>query len=149
MLLVPGVFPHFCFIGTGKYLSAQGILAPSVCIALVANVLNGGLNWLLIYRMDGGFNGAPLATSLARWAQLLMLFVYLWCSRQRHAKTIPSWRDPEGVGFTTRACSFMRLGGPVGATHKSNNVPAFLACFADFLRGSSGGADDGPRSLEL
>ena len=50
MLLVPGVFPHFCFIGMGKYLSAQGILAPSVCIALVANVLHGGLNWLLIYR---------------------------------------------------------------------------------------------------
>ena len=43
MLLVPGIPAHFAFIGLGKYLMSQGILAPSVYIALAANVLNCGL----------------------------------------------------------------------------------------------------------
>ena len=69
--------PSSLFIGLTKYLQCQGILAPSVWIALAPNVLNAGLNWLLIYELDGGFEGAPVATSLSRWAQLLALVLYL------------------------------------------------------------------------
>lgn len=111
-LLVPGVFPFFAGLGLTKYLLCQGILAPSVWIALAANVLNVFLNWLLIYHLDGGFEGAPVATSLSRWAQLLALLLYLYCSRERHARTVPSWTDLEGIGFKARFASFMRLGAP-------------------------------------
>lgn len=112
-LLVPGVPPFFAFLGLTKYLQAQSILAPSVWIALFANVLNVCLNWLLIYELDLGFEGAPVATSLSRWAQLLALVLYIYCSRSRHAKTIPElWSDPEGVGFTARARGFMKFGAP-------------------------------------
>jgi len=112
-LLVPGVFPFFVFLGLTKYLQAQRILAPSVWIALFANVMNVGLNWLLIYHLDGGFEGAPIATSLSRWAQLLALIAYLYYSREAHVKTIPVlWRDPEGIGFSQRCRGFMRLGAP-------------------------------------
>ena len=73
---------------------------------------------------------------------MLMLIGYLWCARDRHAATIPSWRaslrrvaprsvglfnsstlspppgprgcagDPEGLGLFSRAKSFMQLGAP-------------------------------------
>lgn len=110
--LVPGVFPHFAFIAMTKYLQAQSILAPAVWIALLANGINLFLNWLLIYALGLGFTGAPVATSLSRWAQFLCLLGYLAWSRPRHAKTIPSWHDPEGVPLATRMGKFVHLGAP-------------------------------------
>jgi len=111
-LLVPGMLPFFGFIGASKYLQAQNILAPAVWIALLANGINIFLNWLLIYALDFGFEGAPVATTLSRWAQFLMLLCYLAYSRATHAKTVPSWRDPEGIPLLTRVQDFLRLGAP-------------------------------------
>ena len=53
-----------------------------------------------------------VATSLSRWAQFLCLLGYLAWSRPRHAKTIPSWHDPEGVPLATRMGKFVHLGAP-------------------------------------
>jgi MATE family multidrug resistance protein len=111
-LLVPGILPFFCFIGLSKYLLAQNILAPAVYIALLANVFNAFMNWLLIYHVELGFEGAPIATSLSRWAQCLGLLVYLRCSRARHSQTLPTWQDPEGVALGTRVSGFLKLGAP-------------------------------------
>ena len=111
-LLVPGVMPFFGFIGTSKYLQAQNILAPAVWIALFANGVNVFLNWLLIYGLEFGFEGAPVATSLSRWAQFLCLLCYLFYSRAQHAETIPSWRDPEGLSLAARVRKFIKLGAP-------------------------------------
>lgn len=111
-LLVPGVMPFFGFIGTSKYLQAQNILAPAVWIALFANGMNVFLNWLLIYGLEFGFEGAPVATSLSRWAQFLCLLCYLFYSRAQHAETIPSWRDPEGLSLAARVRKFIKLGAP-------------------------------------
>ena len=112
---VQGILPAFGFIGASKYLQAQNILAPAVWIALLANGINIFLNWLLIYELGLGFEGAPVATSISRWAQFLCLMAYLVYSRARHAKTVPSWRDPEGVPLVVRVRGFLRLGAPGGA----------------------------------
>ena len=77
--------PFVAFLTLTKYLQAQSILAPSVAIALVANLLNAAFNWLLIFKLELGFAGAPLATTASRWAQLLLLLGYLAAARRRLA----------------------------------------------------------------
>merc|ERR1719356_1534223 len=75
--LVPGMPPFVAFLTLTKYLQAQSILAPSVAIALVANLANAAFNWLFILRLGLGFRGAPLATTASRWVQLLLLLGYI------------------------------------------------------------------------
>jgi len=121
--LVPGMPPFVAFLTLTKYLQAQNILAPSVAIALVANLLNAAFNWLLIFKLDLGFEGAPLATTASRWVQLLLLLGYLAAARRRLAKTLPSLVRVErlssgcsyracAAGWTERAGPLFKLGVP-------------------------------------
>lgn len=109
--LIPGVPPFIAFLCLSKCLQAQNILAPAVYIALIANALNACLNWLLIYQLNLGLAGAPIATSLSRWVQLLLLLVYLIASRERLGATLPGvkvdWRR-----LLSCASRFFRLGAP-------------------------------------
>jgi MATE family multidrug resistance protein len=43
-----------------KYLQSQHILGPPVYIGLLANALNFFLNWLLVFHLGYGFDGAPV-----------------------------------------------------------------------------------------
>ena len=125
--LVPGMPPFVAFLTLTKYLQAQSILAPSVAIALVANLLNAAFNWLLIFKLELGFAGAPLATTASRWAQLLLLLGYLAAARRRLAGTLPSLVRVEclgsacayrtcvsacAAGWAARAAPLCKLGAP-------------------------------------
>jgi MATE family multidrug resistance protein len=88
--LLPGILPHFTFLCLTKYLQCQHILAPSVWIGVAANIVNVGLNYVFIFTLGLGFNGAPIATTLSRCCQLLMLLAYLYFNNQ-HKGTWPRW----------------------------------------------------------
>lgn len=109
--LIPGVPPFIAFLCLSKCLQAQNILAPAVYIALLANVINAVFNWLLIHAMGLGIVGAPLATSFSRWAQLVLLLIYLYLARARLGDTLPGlhvdWQQ-----LSARSGSFLRLGAP-------------------------------------
>ena len=109
--LIAGVPPFIAFLCLSKCLQAQNILAPAICIALIANVLNVFANWLLIYQLGLGLAGAPIATSLSRWVQLLLLVGYLRFSRKRLGATLPGlqvrWRQ-----LPAMSARFFRLGAP-------------------------------------
>ena len=67
------------------------------CVTLT--VFNVILNWVLIFGpAKMGFKGAPVATSICRWFQLLLAIVYAlgpWSSRDRASKTRPvRWLMP-------------------------------------------------------
>jgi len=64
-------------------------LAPSIYVGLAANASNAVLNYVLIYGLGWGFNGAPVATTALRWAQLAFLGLYMWSDRARLAPTWP------------------------------------------------------------
>ena len=121
LLLIPGVPPLFLAQCLTKYLQSQDILAPAVYIGLAANILNVAGNWLLIHHLEFGFDGAPLATSLARWLQCAMLVAYIWSARASLAPTLPGvvieWAELPG-----RAKTLVRLGIP-GALSKLRQSP--------------------------
>ena len=85
-------------------------------IALAANVLNVGLNWLLIEGNWGapamGADGAALATSITRWIMFGALFGYVWTMRDGARFGIRSGLRKQGE--TIRKT--LRLGTPLALT---------------------------------
>ncbi len=69
------------FLATTLFLEGIGRPQAGVVIMLLANFLNGFLNWLLIYGHWGlpamGAEGAALATSLVRWFMFLVILAYV------------------------------------------------------------------------
>ena len=80
------LFPYYWTQVLTKYLQAQHVLAPPVYVGIVANGANVFLNWLLIFHLGWGFDGAPVATAICRWFQLACLFAYLRGSRVERAR---------------------------------------------------------------
>lgn len=80
------LFPYYWTQVLTKYLQAQHVLAPPVYVGIVANGANVFLNWMLIFHLGWGFDGAPIATAICRWFQLACLFAYLRLSRVERAR---------------------------------------------------------------
>jgi len=130
--LIPGVPPLVAFVALTKHLQSQHILAPSVWIAAIANVINVAANYLLIFECGMGLRGAPLATSLSRWCQLGMMCTYLVRARRRLGPALP----PLGIEWRAiphRARRFIALGAPgalmLGLEAWAFEASTFLAAF--------------------
>ena len=69
------------YIASGFFLEGLGRPTPGMIIALCANILNAGLNWLVIEGNLGapamGAAGAMLATSATRWIMFLVIAFYI------------------------------------------------------------------------
>jgi MATE family multidrug resistance protein len=112
-LIVPGLLPFFLFIVFRQTLQALGRIAPIVWVTLAANLLNAGLDWMLIYGRLGapalGVAGSAIATSISRWVLAGALLVAGW---SQLAPRLRPWRretaDLAALGRMTR------LGLPIG-----------------------------------
>jgi MATE family multidrug resistance protein len=80
-----GLPPMLLFLATAFFLEGISRPIPGMIIALAANILNVGLNWLLIEGNWGalamGADGAALATSITRWIMFAALAGYVWIMR--------------------------------------------------------------------
>lgn len=113
-LMIPGMLPFYLFIVFRQTLQALGRLAPIVWVTLGANLVNGLLDWVLIYGHAGapalGVAGSALATSISRWLLAIALLVMGW---HELGPRLRPWR-PES--FDRGALGRMlRLGLPIGA----------------------------------
>ena len=77
----PGMPAILMFVATTSFLEGIGRPRPGMVVALGANLLNAGLNWVFIFGHLGapamGAAGAVLATTLTRWAMLAALAGYV------------------------------------------------------------------------
>eukprot|EP00979_Chaetoceros_neogracilis_P005040 scaffold861_cov231-Chaetoceros_neogracile.AAC.15 len=89
--LIPGFIPYFVFKVLTKYLQTQNRVAPSVYIGLLANGFNVLVNWLFIYELDMGLNGAPWATTLTRAMEMMLLIAYIYWKKQDLSATLPTF----------------------------------------------------------
>jgi len=132
MHLIPGIAPYFFVMCLTKYLQAQGILAPVVYVGVAANIFNVFANWFCIYKLDLGFKGAPIATSISRWAQFFTLLTYVCITKWSHP-TMPSCLEAKPVQMCSRAVQFLRLGAPgalmLGLEAWSFEITTFLAAY--------------------
>jgi len=91
--LLPSLYCEVC----KRYLQAQAITVPQIWISAAANLVHAFLCWLLVFRLEMGLIGAPLAFNITWWAMMLMYFAYVrWGSARVYRSTCPSggweWR---------------------------------------------------------
>lgn len=108
-----GTVPFFLFAVLRQTLQAMGPTRPIIIAALVANVVNVGANWLLIFGNGGlsalGVEGAGYATAISTW---VMAIVLCWLSWPLLRDTVRPWR-PESIAWAPMS-RMLRIGVPIG-----------------------------------
>ncbi|KAK3720775.1 ethionine resistance protein [Vermiconidia calcicola] len=76
MALIPGGFGYIYFEAMKKYLQAQELMRAGTYVLVITSPINAGLNYLLVYTLDIGLLGAPIATGISYWLSFLLLVGY-------------------------------------------------------------------------
>ncbi|BAH38785.1 putative multidrug resistance protein MdtK [Gemmatimonas aurantiaca T-27] len=108
-----GALPFFLFTVFRQTLQAMGPVRPIIIAALVANLVNAAVNWLLIFGNLGfpalGVAGAGYATAISTW---VMMFMLLWLAWPLLRDKVRPWY-PESWQWTPFA-RMVRIGVPIG-----------------------------------
>ena len=88
---------------------------PAMLLMIVANVVNVGLNWMLIYGHLGfpamGAEGSAITTAMVRWLLAIVLVGYIWTMSDYHrfgVRLAPSggwrvWAEQRRIGYSSAA----------------------------------------------
>lgn len=110
-----GVPGHLLFLASSFFLEGIRKPTPGLVIMVVANVVNLGLNWVLIGGMvdwlPGGALGAATATTCARWVLGIGLIGYVLTMRENERYGVRrratggwrAWRQQRKLGYATGA----------------------------------------------
>ena len=140
---LPGML---AYVATILFLEGIGRPMPGLVIIIGANVLNVGLNWLLIFGHGGlpalGAEGAAIATSIVRWAMFAAAALYVLRFVDWHRFGIAAPRDPaEHLGVRMR-----RIGLPMGIAH---GLEASAFAVMTLIAGLLGAAQVGGYSIPM
>ncbi len=173
----PSMMAFYLFVLLRQSLQTRGLMRPIVITIVLANVLNALLAWSFVFGHFGapamGVWGAGLATTIARWANVLLLMALGWSELRR----LFAWRadslqlkpilrllaigTPIAIGiqlefgiFATVALIMGRIGDiPVAAHQIAINiasltfmVPLGISSAAAVLVGRAVGAGDAPKA---
>ncbi|XP_023646752.2 multidrug and toxin extrusion protein 1 [Paramormyrops kingsleyae] len=101
---VPAMFLHQLQV---SYLQNQGIILPQLYVAVLTNIINVVINYVLLFWMELGVKGSAVANSLCQIFICLFLFAYIrW--KKLHVKTWGGWSTASLQNWG----SFMQLAIP-------------------------------------
>ncbi len=110
---IPSVFPFYAFVVFRQSLQALGRMREIVAVIILANVLNVGLNWILIFGKLGfpplGADGSAWATTISRWAMLASIVAFAWPAVRPY---LLPWR-PDSLHLPA-LWRMVALGAPIG-----------------------------------
>ncbi|XP_034462990.1 multidrug and toxin extrusion protein 1 [Hippoglossus hippoglossus] len=90
MAFLPAVPAMLLYNLQVSYLQNQGIILPQMYTAAAANILNLGVNYVLIFSLQLGVIGSAIANSLSQITLCLLLFGYIrW--KKLHLQTWEGW----------------------------------------------------------
>ncbi len=110
---LPGVLPFFVYAVLRVSLQALSCVRPIVLVIVLANLLNGFLDWLLIFGNLGfpelGLRGSAIATSISRWMMAMGLVAMAF-------PRLGPYLRPSGARVLDRVAlsKLLRLGLPIG-----------------------------------
>ncbi|KAG3270286.1 multidrug and toxin extrusion protein 2-like [Ictidomys tridecemlineatus] len=78
MIFIPALPAAFLFQLQTRYLQSQGIIMPQVITGIAANIVNVGMNALLMYALDLGVVGSAWANTTSQFFLSALLFLYVW-----------------------------------------------------------------------
>lgn len=76
-ILIIGGPPYILFENGKRFLQSQGIFDACTYILIVTAPLNIFLNWFLVYYLNFGFIGAPIATVISFWVLFISMVSYV------------------------------------------------------------------------
>ncbi len=108
-----GTLPLLLYGGTRRYLQGVGQVRVITVTYVLANLLNWGANWVLIYGHWGfpalGVNGSALSTCIARIGMAVALLAFAWrYERKRGHPLFRHWAGPQ----LARLRQLTRIGAP-------------------------------------
>ncbi|XP_049633617.1 multidrug and toxin extrusion protein 2-like [Suncus etruscus] len=77
MIFIPALPAAFLFQLQTRYLQSQGIIMPQVITGIAANIINLGMNILLLYVLDLGVLGSAWANTTSQFFLCALLFLYI------------------------------------------------------------------------
>lgn len=110
-----GVPGHLLFLACSFFLEGIRRPAPGLVVMVIANLVNFGLNSVLIHGIVDGFPdgaiGAALATTVSRWVLALGMIGYVLCMHDHDAFGVRkpagggwhAWRHQRRLGYATGA----------------------------------------------
>jgi MATE family multidrug resistance protein len=130
---IPGIL---LFVATTLFLEGTGRSMPGMVVMALANLLNFGLNWLLMFGPFAlGAAGAALGTSLTRWAMAtaLIAYVLIWLPGRDGYRV----RGPLRPHLALEG-KLLRLGWPMALSFALEHMAFFAAAtFAGWLGASA------------
>ena len=131
VMFAPGMPAILMFTATTLFLEGIGRSTPGMVVMALANVLNFGLNYVLMFGpWTLGAPGASLATSITRWFMFAALagYVLLMPMRERYGIGAPM------AGYWHLEGKLVRLGWPMAASFCLEHGAFFAAAtFAGWL----------------
>jgi multidrug resistance protein, MATE family len=124
LMFAPGMPAILMYSATTLFLEGLGRSLPGMVVMVGANLLNLGLNALLMFGpLEMGAAGAALATSLTRWLMLLALagYVLLMPGRERYGVLAPL------AGHWRLEAKLARLGWPMALSFGLEHAAFFAA----------------------
>nr|XP_060500984.1 multidrug and toxin extrusion protein 2-like [Panthera onca] len=91
MIFIPALPAAFLFQLQTRYLQSQGIIMPQVITGVAANVINVGMNALLLYALDLGVVGSAWANTTSQFLLSALLLLYMWWKKIH----VDTWGDPQ------------------------------------------------------
>ncbi|KAH9874373.1 hypothetical protein IAQ61_003562 [Plenodomus lingam] len=76
-VLIFGAPGYAAFESGKRYVQAQGIFNATMYILLICAPLNAFLNWFMVWHLDWGYIGAPIAVSITENILPIALFLYV------------------------------------------------------------------------
>jgi len=134
VMFAPGMPAILMFAATTSFLEGIGRPNAGMVIALAGNLVNGGLNWVLIYGNLGapalGAEGAVIATTLTRWLMLAAIVLYTLTMKGHDRYGV---RAPLG-GHYHQISKLLRIGAPLAlGTALETTAFSAMATFAGWL----------------
>lgn len=116
LVQLPSVPAFLGFTVLRSYLQGRSIVAPTLWVTLIANLLNAAFNWVLIHGELGfprlGLVGAGIATGLTRTLMFVLLALVIW----RAGLYRGAWQAWSRASFAPAGLlQILALGLPVGA----------------------------------
>jgi MATE family multidrug resistance protein len=112
---IVGVPPFLIFVAVRQTLQAMHVLRPLLLTILAVNVLNVGLDWVLIFGNLGfpamGAVGSSWATATSRWAMAIGILVVAWPALGRYLRDF----QPRALRLAGMLRT-LRVGLPIGVS---------------------------------
>jgi len=77
-ILILGTPAYMVFEAGKRFTQAQGLFHATTYVLLIAAPINVLMNWLFVWKLGWGFQGAPLAVALTQNMLPVLLFLYVW-----------------------------------------------------------------------